>query len=231
MQTKVCTKCGEEKFATNEYYGKQTRGKYGLRSICKECMSKSEKIRRLHDKEYHKKYHKEWCKNNKEKFKQYGINNKEHKKEYNEKNKERNAEKNKEWRLSHDRTAQNKHWNELNRDKTNGYKQKRRALKKGLLATLTEDEWINIKNDFDNKCCYCGEQAQLFQEHFIPLSKGGEYTHNNIMPSCGSCNSSKRGKNFFEWYQKYEYYSKHREIKILKYLNYKNKIQQLSILQ
>ena len=37
MQTKVCTKCGEEKPATTEYFFKDKRGKYGIAARCKEC--------------------------------------------------------------------------------------------------------------------------------------------------------------------------------------------------
>ena len=62
---------------------------------------------------------------------------------------------------------------------------------------------------------------QLHQEHFIPLSKGGGYTHNNIIPACRSCNSSKWNNNFFDWYPKQEFYSEEKENFILNFiLNY-----------
>lgn len=35
--TKVCTKCGKELPATNEYFSKVNRGKYGLKAYCKKC--------------------------------------------------------------------------------------------------------------------------------------------------------------------------------------------------
>ena len=107
--------------------------------------------------------------------------------------------------------------------------QKRRAAKKQLSNSLTTKQWNKIKEHFDNKCAYCGKELPLAQEHFIPLSDGGEYTHNNIIPACKSCNSSKKNKSFFDWYPKYKRYSKKREKNILKFLGYKNEVQQLKL--
>ena len=118
-----------------------------------------------------------------------------------------------------------------NRERFIEYEQRRRAKKRNLPYTLKLKDWEQIQEDFDYKCAYCGEEKILEREHFIPLNKGGEYTHNNIIPACKNCNSSKQDKDFFEWYPKQEFYSKEREKKILKYLNYNDKgIQQLSIL-
>jgi hypothetical protein len=40
MNTKVCTKCGEEKSATPEFFHKRKGGKFGVRSDCRECRNK-----------------------------------------------------------------------------------------------------------------------------------------------------------------------------------------------
>ena len=104
--------------------------------------------------------------------------------------------------------------------------QRRKARKKEVLSTLTIKEWDKIKIYFNNSCAYCGMTEeehleelgqQLHQEHFVALSKGGAYTHNNIIPSCRNCNSSKNNTDFFEWYPKQESYSVKREKKILAY--------------
>ena len=116
-----------------------------------------------------------------------------------------------------------------NRDKFNLRDQKKKLKKRQLAATLTLNQWEDIKNYFNNKCAYCGENTKLTQDHFTPISKGGEYTHNNIIPACGSCNSSKRNREFIEWYPKQKFYSKKREKAILKFLNYKGEVQQLAI--
>ena len=111
------------------------------------------------------------------------------------------------------------------------YSQRRRARRRLLPATLTVEQWEQIKKDFDGKCAYCGEELPLEQEHFLPLTKGGEYTVDNIIPACRSCNCSKGVKLPNDWYPSFKHYSKKRENKILEYLNYdKQNNQQLSIL-
>ena len=120
-------------------------------------------------------------------------------------------------------------WSDANPEKRRQYKHRRRAAKRSLLSTLTVAQWEDIKQHFDNACCYCGKKELLHQEHFLALSKGGEYSHDNILPACRSCNSSKGSKNFLDWYPRYRHYSKKREKAILDFLNYKNNTQQLSI--
>ena len=117
-----------------------------------------------------------------------------------------------------------------NKEKYVIYEQKRRSRKKNLPSTLTTQQWEQAKLNFDNKCAYCAREYPLVQDHFIPLSNGGEYSHNNILPSCIFCNSSKRDKEFIIWYRGSKYYSKQREVKILKYLGYTKGIQQLSLM-
>ena len=81
MNTKICTKCGEEKAATSEFFFKQKRGKYGLRGQCKSCY----KIYVQQNKEKISKRGKQYREINKEKIL-------ERKKQYYEANKERNLE-------------------------------------------------------------------------------------------------------------------------------------------
>ena len=109
--------------------------------------------------------------------------------------------------------------------------QKREAKKRSLPATLTIEQWERIKLHFNNRCCYCGEEKPLAQEHFISLTSYGSYDINNIVSACKECNSSKYNKSFFSWYPSHESYDDKRKDKILKYLNYdKQNNQQLSIL-
>lgn len=147
---------------------------------------------------------------------------------YREENREKISQQAKEWKLKNkDKMAEYKR---KNKHKWVEYGQLRKAKIRQLPHTLTNKQWEQIKQYFDNKCSYCGKELPLAQEHFIPLSKGGEYTVNNIICSCISCNSSKKDKNFFEWYPKYRYYSKKREKKILDFLGYKDDKQQLSLI-
>lgn len=116
------------------------------------------------------------------------------------------------------------------KDKIANNVQRRRNKAKGLEHSLTDIQWDFIIREFSGGCAYCGEKSDLERDHFIPISKSGEFTINNIIPSCKKCNISKRDYDFFEWYPRHEYYSKKRERKILNHLGYKNNIQQLSIL-
>lgn len=109
--------------------------------------------------------------------------------------------------------------------------QRHEARKKNLPATLTKEQWELCKQYFNNQCAYCGETVDsLTQDHVIPLSKGGEYTINNIVPACRSCNSSKCDRDLLEWYTpKFEHYSEKRKKKVLKYLKSNGKTQQMSL--
>jgi 5-methylcytosine-specific restriction endonuclease McrA len=138
-------------------------------------------------------------------FKDYYIQNKDKYKKYYEENKESIL-------------ARKKEYVKNNKDKVKISNAKRRSKKKKLLSDLTNEEWETIKEFFGNTCCYCNKKSKLNQDHFIPLSKGGVYSKNNILPACGSCNSSKNNNDFKNWYQNYKHYNKDRELKILNYI-------------
>lgn len=129
-------------------------------------------------------------------------------------------------------------WNRRNPNIIRKFNQDRRARLRGLEFTLSQEDWRRVMKRFNNSCAYCGlgeeqhmeeYEQQLHQEHFIPLSKGGEYTHNNIIPSCIICNTCKHNKDFFEWYPGYEHYNQERESDVLKFLGYTKGKQQLAL--
>lgn len=225
METKICSKCGKELPATTEYFHKNKFGKYGLQSVCKKCKYEVNKEKSA---EYFKKYYdenKQELLNYQKKFREENENQvKETQKQYYKKNKEKVKEKSKKYKSQNHESvlkyqkSYNKKYNRENKEMCNIQTQRRITRKKSLPSTLTFEQWENTKNYFGNKCAYCGKELHLTQEHFIPVSKGGGYTADNIIPSCQSCNSSKYNKDFFEWYPKYRYYSKKRERFILEFL-------------
>jgi len=208
LKMKKCSKCGMELPMNN--FSKDKGKKNGLQSHCKECCARYKKIYREANKEVIA----------------------EHSKVYREVNKESIAEYDKIYRKANkeSRADQYNLWRQANPEKYCILIQRYRARKRALPSTLTIEQWESTKLYFSNSCAYCGKERPLAQEHFLALSKGGEYTHNNIIPSCQSCNSSKNVKNFFEWYPNHKHYSKKREKSILTYLGYNNNVQQLSIL-
>jgi len=78
----------------------------------------------------------------------------------------------------------------------------RRAQKYAVPTTYTDADWQKCLEYFENKCAYCGRPFTVdtpHQDHFIPLSKGGPYTPDNIVPACPTCNLSKNNLNPDEW--------------------------------
>lgn len=182
-------------------------------------ISEHKKIYHNENKEYFARISKKYYQNNKEKY--IAQANK-----FKKENPELVAVYKQRWRLK-------------NKEAMRGYNKAYKIKKMALPNTFDVDDLIAVKKYFDNCCSYCGmsEQEhlkvfgeQLHQEHFIPVSKGGEYTHNNIILSCRSCNASKGNRDFFVWYPTHESYSENREKNILEYLGYMENTQQLSIL-
>ena len=96
--------------------------------------------------------------------------------------------------------------------------QRRRSFKNKAENNLTFEQWKFAIKYFGNRCAYCGEEKYLTQDHFIPLSKYGGYTANNIIPVCASCNSSKNNREFSEWYEKQNFKSKSIKEKVIKFV-------------
>ena len=140
----------------------------------------------------------------------YYRNNKKHRLEYGKKHYQENKK---------EYYRQQKNYREKNKKQYCIYTQTRIARKKKLKSDFTAEDWMYAQNAFGWRCAYCGNSSdKLHQEHFVPVSKNGEYTKQNIIPACQSCNSSKNNKPFKEWYPEQAFYSKDRERFIYKYL-------------
>jgi 5-methylcytosine-specific restriction endonuclease McrA len=240
--------------ATTEFFHKHKQSKGGLRSRCKECRKteESKKVKAIRKKKWYEE-NKEYARIYRKKYYEevYKEINNEKCRIYRQKNYDRVSAQERKYRLKHKEKI--KQWSrdyyQLNADKKKTWQRewrrknpeqskaidakkhhKRKAIESNLDATFTNEQWENCKKEFENKCAYCGKEKDLARDHFIPVSSGGEYTLNNIVPACVNCNSSKNRRDFFEWYPSFRYYSKRRESKILNYLDYKNNHQQLSIL-
>jgi len=211
---KKCTKCGIEKPLTTEYYHRCKKGKYGFKEACKICRNyltrEYKKINRGKlekenvQKQYYKKKKEKILLNAKKRYLENSDIYKRRSKIYLQ---TKNGKENK--RIS---------------------RQKRDAIEREVLHSMTLGQWKVCLENFGHKCAYCGsDNGTIEQDHFIPLSKGGEYTIKNIIPACSKCNRNKYTSLFFEWYPKQIFYSKTREQRILNYLGYKNKRQQISL--
>lgn len=58
--------------------------------------------------------------------------------------------------------------------------------------------WEQIKKEFNNSCCYCGEKTdQLTMEHLIMINRADYGLHHpgNVVPCCRKCNKRLRDSN------------------------------------
>jgi hypothetical protein len=64
---------------------------------------------------------------------------------------------------------------------------------------LTDEQWSALKAAWEG-CAYCGAtDASLQRDCVLPLSRGGRYTLDNIVPACRSCNASKCNDEVTSW--------------------------------
>ena len=193
--TKICSSCLIEK-AVQEFH-KSKRGEFGVGSWCKECRKKYKREHYLKNEERIIQEKKDYYYANRDilnyKKKIYRLNNKEKLKE-----------------IHRRYSICRKHCNT------------RRARIKKLKADFTTEKWLNVLEYFDYLCAYCREKSDenetLEQEHVIPLSKGGGYTADNIIPACRRCNASKSNKDMYEWFKEQVFYSKENYEKIIGYI-------------
>lgn len=243
-----CSRCQNIYPATEEYFlkyfSKKDNRNY-LKSHCLECGKKSCKQWREANREHYLEYAHNYQKSakGKESDRRYKENHKEeikeYKKLYRRTHKEQIKAYDKNRRFAGDTREKvlnfTRRWREANKEAVAEYNreyvqshqdyfrqaaQKRTARKKQVENSFTLAEWENAKKYFNDSCAYCGKRLQrLTQDHFIPLSKGGAYRKDNIVPACKSCNSSKHTNDFKEWYKGYKFYDVSREQAILNYIN------------
>lgn len=224
--TKICTCCNTEKNLTE--FHKRKSIKDGHSTICKKCKSEKDKKYREENKtkiyqskkEYREKNidiirikKKEYRNNNKEKIskrdKEYREKNKEkireNKKLYYEANKEYVLSKNKEYQ-KRNRVRLNKYLLEYSKtkigsaSKLNTRHKRRTVIKNGDVTTQQLKElYSTVKN-----CYWCNiklTKNNTHLDHFVPLSKGGLHTIDNLVLSCSCCNLKKSNKDPYQFAQ------------------------------
>lgn len=66
-----------------------------------------------------------------------------------------------------------------------------RARKLNVSADLTIDQWLTTLDDLNWKCAYCLTAPYEEMDHFVPMSKGGNTSMFDCVPSCHACNVAK----------------------------------------
>lgn len=159
--------CHCNKYYTKDRFYQDKSKPSGIKPRCKVCekLYKNYQLRREYEKEYRA--------NNPDKrrkiLSKWYINNKDHHKQV-----QTNYRKTDQFKINH-----RKHF------------AVRRARIKNTVHESIDYQSIYINNPF---CFYCHRPLEIQEvefDHFIPLSKGGTHTTNNIRVSCRLCNRVK----------------------------------------
>jgi len=64
---------------------------------------------------------------------------------------------------------------------------------------LTPADWTALQQAWAG-CAYCGStNVALQRDCILPISRGGRYTIDNVVPACPSCNASKCNAEVTSW--------------------------------
>ncbi len=176
LAPKRCPKCRGIHPRTPEFWSRNKQARDGLCCYCKLCDSKLRAV-----------YYEANLEIERERDRIYRENNRDKRREYNRRYCENNPEK---------RRESNKKYAKANPDKMLAKVQRRDARLRDLPHNLTETQYANTLAYYNNACAYCGiPQSELdytlHREHILPLTRGGGYTRDNIVPACKPCNDRK----------------------------------------
>lgn len=226
---KYCSICSRLLIAHTFNFHKKREGKYGFKSICKECVKKESKQYYKENKEKERERGKEYYQNNKnnvlkrckeyrnknkEKIKKYRNGNKEEKKEYDKQYYEDNKIKRKE---------QQKQWKENNPNKIFNKNNKRRLREQNQGDGITKEQWYEMMQYFDWECAYSGirlHKENRTIDHIFSLKQGGEHEIWNLVPMYINYNSSKGIENMEDWYMRQEFFDIDKLLKIYSWIEY-----------
>lgn len=226
-KTKVCTKCNIEKPKNEDNFYRRS-GSDGYRSICKSCLRRKGRERYEKNKDKYLEYKRERRINDRDhvlrREQQYRDRNRtrinNHLQNWRERNREKERIRGREYYKNNAEKVNSRHRKHYEENKELYYNKmmKRVHTQRNLPYNFSESDWNNCKEYFNNKCAHCESDEFLERDHFIPLSKGGGYAVENIVPSCRSCNRSKWDYKFEEWYVNSGHYDEKRMLKIYDYL-------------
>ena len=185
IKERRCTNCDQLFLETIEHFYMKNKSKpeKGFQTICKKCSIIKAREYTVKNIEKMYKFKEIWRQENRflslSHMRNYYRNNKEERKEY------------------------IKNWHNENPEKQKEYQNNHRK------HDITNTEWSNCKEYFNNECAYCGLPLS---EHYYTrngITKLGDFHKDhadyqgandlsNCIPSCGSCNSTKNLKTLDE---------------------------------
>jgi 5-methylcytosine-specific restriction endonuclease McrA len=223
---KSCIKCNTPKPDTDEFFERTYKGR--LRNVCKTCRNKDQKRRYESNHDAALEKQRKYVAANRERIlankKQYRQNNKdkiaEYMSTYRAENKDRIKTEQAEWyqENAEGRRTYSRYYHHNNKERMNFRSRtwhannpvsskvlssNYRTRKLGATGTHTPEDVKYIRAVQNNKCGYCGvtlnKKSKPHLDHFIPLSKGGSNSPDNLVWACCTCNSSKHNRLPIEW--------------------------------
>lgn len=88
----------------------------------------------------------------------------------------------------------------VNRSRRARIARRRQRRLDSVTNDLSDVEWIALQAAWGGGCAYCGTTNRPLQRDCVlPISRGGRYTLDNVVPACSSCNASKCNSEVTGW--------------------------------
>lgn len=180
---KTCSKCKAEK--AHEDFNRRSRSKDGLESQCRACREDYwESIR-----EARVKYQRSYYQANREVLEA---------KKRARRDSDRGAylEKERAYYAANrvDRVEFAREYRKANPHSSWAAGYRKRARLFGFEPTVEDFTKPDVIDRYGDACFYCGGEFQEL-DHYVPVSKGGQHTLDNVRPSCAACNLAKFQKD------------------------------------
>ena len=87
----------------------------------------------------------------------------------------------------------------VSQSRTAVYARRRKRRMARVTHDLSDAQWAALTAEWRG-CAYCGATDRALQRDCVlPISRGGRYTLENVVPACGSCNASKCNDEVTSW--------------------------------
>lgn len=196
MPERTCTKCGETKPETTEFFGRRgTKDRGGLRPDCKVCVSARDRA---------------YVERNADRIRAQRAAYRASLPADVKRERERAYTATEAGREVRRRATRRFNNSDAGRRVFVLAQHRRRAKKAATGSRFTAGEWDACVTYFASSCAYCGAAAKLTQDHVVPLSGGGDHAAENIVPACGSCNSRKFTSDMETWFRAQPFFNAER---------------------
>ena len=184
-ESKVCSTCGKDRpIVDYAYANRETGRRHGK---CRDCFAEYQRAYRARPKsrkrkrelastsryrEWYREYHRAYRK------REYA---REAKSQYMQEYRSRPEIRRREW-------GRSRWWDYI-----------RRCRKYGHTPVIEDFTKADVIAKYGDHCAYCDTGAFEHLDHYVPVSKGGPHTLDNVRPACTGCNRAKSDDDPEEW--------------------------------